>query len=384
MSSDEKAESLNNSPLGDGGIAVIADDFTGAAELAGISLSFGLTVELCVDEVKYKNADVLVVSTDSRSLNKETALQKAEDVIKDVLQLQPSFVYKKIDSVLRGYVVDELKLQMQLMDKQRAIVMPANPTLGRTIKNGEYFINGVKINETSFANDPEFPVRSSLVSEILKNEVEVIKVNEELPKEGIVVGEVDKQEDYNAWVEKLDGNWVLAGAGDFFTALLSKKYAAVKLPEPQLQKPFLYVCGTAFNERKAAIKKIQEAKQCVCYLKNDNGETVLNSAIEIIKNKQQLILAFDDEIIFSATAPELRSRMAAITKQLIEKAAVRELFIEGGSTAAAILQELNIKMLEPVNELSRGVVRMKSENLFITVKPGSYELPVEIKRLFTI
>jgi D-threonate/D-erythronate kinase len=236
---------------------------------------------------------------------------------------------------------------------------------------------------TGFVNDPEFPISSSLVRKILKNEVQVIKVNEELPKEGIVVGETENLEDYNEWVKKLDESWMLAGAGDFFTALLSKDYAGVKLDKPQLQKPFLYVCGTAFNERKAAIKKIQETTQCVCYLKNDNDGIVLNSAIEIIKNKQQLILAFDDEINFSTTAAELRSRMAAITKQLIEKAKVKELFIEGGSTAAAILEELNIKMLKPINELSRGVVRMKSGNLFITVKPGSYEMPNEIIKLFS-
>jgi D-threonate/D-erythronate kinase len=363
-------------------IAVIADDFTGAAELAGISLRFGLTVELCVDEVKYKNADVLVISTDSRSLNKEAALQKTEIVVKNVVKLQPSFVYKKIDSVLRGYIADELKLQMQLMGKQRAIVMPANPALGRTIKNGEYFIKGIKISETGFANDPEFPITNSFVKEILDNEAEVVKINEDLPEEGIVVGEAEKPEDYIEWTEKLGDNWMFAGAGDFFTALLSKKYSLVKLAEPELQKPFLYVCGTAFNERKVAIKKIQETKECVCYLENENEEEVVNSGVEIIKNKEQLILAFDDETNFLATATELRGRMAATTKQLIEKAAVKELFIEGGSTAAAILQELNIKMLEPVNELSRGVVRMKADNLFITVKPGSYELPEEIKELF--
>jgi D-threonate/D-erythronate kinase len=364
-------------------IAVIADDFTGAAELAGISLRFGLSVELCVDEVKYKNADVLIVSTDSRSLNREAALHKSESVLKNVLQLQPSFIYKKIDSVLRGHIVDEIKLQMQLMDKKRAMVMPANPTLGRTIKNGGYFVNGIKINETGFANDPEFPISSSLVKEILDNEIDVVKINEALLEEGIVIGEAGKPDDYNKWVEKLDDSWVVAGAGDFFTAILSKNYTALKLTEPQLKQPFLYVCGTAFKERKAEIKKIQQAKHCVCYLKNDNDEEILNNAIDIIQNKKQLILAFDDETNFTDTVTDLRNRMAVITKQLNVKGVVKELFIEGGSTAAAILEELSIKILEPVNELSRGVVRMNADDLFITVKPGSYELPKEIMELFS-
>ena len=62
----------------------------------------------------------------------------------------------------------------------------------------------------------------------------------------------------------------------------------------------------------------------------------------------------------------------------------KEIFIEGGSTAAAILEELNIKNLAPINELERGVVRMIANDLFITVKPGSYELPQQIKELYSI
>ncbi len=102
-------------------IAVIADDFTGAAELAGISLRYGLKVELCTAEIPASNADVLIVSTDSRSLNRVNALEKTGDVLKQVLKLNPAWVYKKIDSVLRGYVVDELKVQMNSMKKKQSI-----------------------------------------------------------------------------------------------------------------------------------------------------------------------------------------------------------------------------------------------------------------------
>jgi uncharacterized protein YgbK (DUF1537 family) len=121
-------------------IAVIADDFTGAAELAGISLRYGLKVELCTADIAATDADVLIISTDSRSLNKVNALQRTEAALKSVLQLNPSFIYKKIDSVLRGYVVDELKLQMQMMNKSKAFILPANPSLGRTINNGNYYV----------------------------------------------------------------------------------------------------------------------------------------------------------------------------------------------------------------------------------------------------
>ncbi len=75
--------------------------------------------------------------------------------------------------------------------------------------------------------------------------------------------------------------------------------------------------------------------------------------------------------------------MAKAAKEIIERESVKEIFIEGGSTAAAVLQELSIKELLPVNELQRGVVRMKANDLFITVKPGSYQLPEEIKNLYS-
>ncbi|MEI9955948.1 MAG: nucleotide-binding domain containing protein [Ferruginibacter sp.] len=79
----------------------------------------------------------------------------------------------------------------------------------------------------------------------------------------------------------------------------------------------------------------------------------------------------------------LRTTMAKAAKEIIERESVKEIFIEGGSTAAAVLQELSIKELLPVNELQRGVVRMKANDLFITVKPGSYQLPEEIKNLYS-
>ena len=68
-------------------IAVIADDFTGAAELAGISLRYGLSVEVFLNNVTATDADVIVVCTDSRSLNNTNAKEVTAKVVKNVLQL---------------------------------------------------------------------------------------------------------------------------------------------------------------------------------------------------------------------------------------------------------------------------------------------------------
>lgn len=356
-------------------VAVIADDFTGAAELAGISLRYGLKVELCVGEVEYKNADVLVVSTDSRSLKKNEAIKITKELLKKILQLKPKLIYKKIDSVLRGYVLDEAKAQMKLMNRSRAFVMPANPSLNRTIKNGEYFVDGVKITRTGFAHDPEFPIKTDYIKEMLNNEVEVIKVGEELRNTGIVIGEVSRFEDYNYWVDRVNDETVLVGAGDFFIALLNKYYQPQQQKQFEMQSPHLYVCGTAFKKRKEFIRKLNY----VSWLPEVVNENWLQETGDVIKKKQKAVIAINESI---DPALSLRTKMAKAVKDILTREKIKEIFIEGGSTAASILQELKITTLAPTDELSRGAVRMKTGDLFITVKPGSYELPEQIKRLY--
>lgn len=360
-----------------GMIAVIADDFTGAAELAGISLRYGLSVSVHLDNKIDVSADVVIISTDSRSMQKAAAIYCTADAVESIMLYEPSLVYKKIDSVLRGYVIDEVKVQMELSEKSKALILPANPSLQRIIANGEYFIQGKKITETGFVHDPEFPIISAGVTAMIQDKtVQVLKHEDWLPLEGIVIGESENTQDINAWAEIIDETWMLAGAGDFYMSLLQSHYEEQPQQKFELQSPHLYVCGTAFKERKEFLKK----SNCCSYLPDDVTEEWLEKTGNIIKEQSKAIIAIDESI---QSALELRTTMAKAVKEIVARENVKEIFIEGGSTAAAVLDELNIKKLTPVNELSRGVVKMKAEDLFITVKPGSYQLPEEIIELYS-
>jgi D-threonate/D-erythronate kinase len=360
-------------------IAVIADDFTGAAELAGLSLRYGLRVTLCAGEVVATDTDVLVVSTNSRSMNKTDALAITKKLIEQIQLLKPEWIYKKTDSVLRGYVLDELRLQMEITGKQKTFLMPANPSLGRTIKNGTYFINAVPISNTDFATDPEFPVISSFIKDMLDDSVSILTPASILPQEGIVTGEATNGEEVATWASVLNNDWLLAGAGDFFVALLERKYKAAYRVSFVTLLPFLYISGTAFGERKEEIRKWKSAGRPVLYLEKKLTAEWLTQAASIINQSGTLLLAIDE----THDAPDLlRARMAWATREIVKQGKIKEMFIEGGSTAAAILDALTAEMLIPVNEWSRGVVRMKAGNLFITVKPGSYPLPELVRRLF--
>jgi uncharacterized protein YgbK (DUF1537 family) len=371
-------------------IAVIADDFTGAAEIAGIGLRYGLHVEVSMSVVMNPKVDLLIVCTDSRSLNKKDAEQVTARTVKEILNLKPGLIYKKIDSVFRGYVLDEIKTQMQVSGFNKALIIGGNPSLGRTIKDGRYFINEKLISETGFASDPEFAITESSVLKMLKatDEIQVLKHIDSLPDSGIIIGEVATQEDLSAWTKTPDDDWVVAGAADFFTALLDKKYDVKQHEEAEIKLPHLYISGTSFDKRKEFIKEVKSKLNCVSYLpqsvmqdEKEIGEEWFNKVSKILQSQKRVIVAIDK--IDTISALSLRTIMAKAASRIIKTENINEIFIEGGSTAAAILDELKIKTLHPVNELSRGVVRMKSGDLYITVKPGSYELPLLIEKLYS-
>ena len=156
---------------------VIADDITGAAEIAGIAFSQGQQVRLvcgsplCCDHVA---AQTMVIATDTRSMSEAEAVTTIKRMILPLYMEGDGgrLLFKKTDSALRGHVVAELSALMEATGYQRAVYLPANPTKGRVIKNGVYYIKEVSgerlevrdvpISETAFNYDPEFPAKTSV------------------------------------------------------------------------------------------------------------------------------------------------------------------------------------------------------------------------------
>ena len=104
-------------------IAVIADDFTGAAELGGIGLRYGLSVEISTAVPAATGADLLVIAADTRSTDEMSAVIEMEAVTKALLPLQPALVFKKTDSVLRGHIVAETIAQLKILQLPRALLV---------------------------------------------------------------------------------------------------------------------------------------------------------------------------------------------------------------------------------------------------------------------
>ena len=88
-------------------IVVVADDLTGAAEMAGVGLAHGLNVEINIEGYRDSSAELLVVAADTRSKPIPIVIEKITKLSEEIRKGHPELVYKKIDSVLRGHVLEE-------------------------------------------------------------------------------------------------------------------------------------------------------------------------------------------------------------------------------------------------------------------------------------
>ena len=131
-------------------IVVIADDLTGAAEIGAVGLRYGLTAEVQTEFAPESNADLIVIDTDTRSMPGSEAAAEVERVVGQVLQHSPELLFKKVDSVLRGPVLAELTALLRATGVPRLLLVPANPSLGRVIRDRNYYVDDVHWTSSLF------------------------------------------------------------------------------------------------------------------------------------------------------------------------------------------------------------------------------------------
>lgn len=374
-------------------IIVIADDLTGAAEIGGVGIRFNLKVTIvngiCGDS--RIASELLVINTDTRSLPRQEAMMVMCRVLDWVSKMPYHSLYKKVDSVLRGYVKDELMIMSEKFAYLRMILIPANPFLGRKIKGGRYFVNDKLIHETAFAKDPEFPVKSADVLEMLGGGDMFVVKNQGalLPNQGAIVGEVSDVHDLVLWAGEIKNDTLAAGSSAFFEArlrLLLQREPIKSAVKVDFHYPQLLVCGSNFSESIRQVKVWHEQKKPVFYLPCDDltlakrYSSLMEWAREPVRSlfqQKKAIIAFENDQSTDRKrhAAVLRTLMARAVALAYNRSHVRELFIEGGATAAAILKVLEITHIYPKSELAPGVIRCVAggkRELWITLKPGSY------------
>lgn len=376
-------------------IAIIADDLTGAAEVSGVCLRYGLTVGFGVNALPGEKADAWVIATDSRSADSKTAGTINRTVTLALKDAGISDIFKKTDSVIRGHLVDELAEIMDAWECDNVLLQPSNPSAGRCITGGIYMISGVPLDKTSFACDPEFPAVSSSVEELLRirseRQIPVITGKFSNDFSGINVPDCTSESSMRKDLSKSLKGRIYAGSAAFLAAYLEVihglKIKPNKVEFSLKSNNSFMVCGSTHEysreyRRQAAVKGIPLCSFPEYLLgKSANEKDIEDWAVGIMpffgKNRLMILTLGDNIVAFENSALILRERMAFVTSLILKRCIVRELFVEGGATAFAILARQGWKYLLPLQELAPGVVRMKvaQQDVYITVKPGSYSWP---------
>jgi D-threonate/D-erythronate kinase len=380
-------------------IGVIADDLTGAAELAGIGLRYGLVSEVVVGGEFKSDADLICVDTDSRSRKGNEAARRAANAARQLRKAGARWIYKKVDSVLRGNVLAEIGASQKALKLRATLLVPANPCFGRVIRGGRYFVNGKPIDKTDFARDPEHPRTSSKVLEMLgggkSSAVRICKLHELIPEAGIILGEVSSSADVQKWARGCGAEMLPAGGAEFFGALLKptiSEHVRSAVHEARVAKVDaknpreFFICGSTSDYTEQFVRESRKdgtpvfsvieagAKEFSCSAKK--AEAIAKEAIAAFETNARVVLAIGRPLFKKRTiARQLTKWLVDIAGRVIAGSNPGHVYAEGGATAAELVRYLGWNRMEVVEELAPGVTSLRwrdRKSAILTIKPGSY------------
>ncbi|MBR0934549.1 3-oxo-tetronate kinase [Bradyrhizobium jicamae] len=156
-------------------LGCIADDYTGASDLANTLTRAGLrtvqTIGVPPDDLALPEVDAVVVSLKSRSIEARLAVTRSRAAEKWLRSRGAAHILFKICSTFDstdagniGPVMDALRA-----DSGDAIVLvtPAFPETGRTVYQGNLFVGSVPLNESPLKDHPLNPMHDSNLVRVL-------------------------------------------------------------------------------------------------------------------------------------------------------------------------------------------------------------------------
>lgn len=371
-------------------IVVIADDLTGAAEVAGAAHVLGLTAEVHIDKLLPSDCDVLVVDANSRSCAEAVAADIVREITCQALQAEPELLFKKVDSVLRGPVAAELTAMRLALGASRTFLVNANPRKGRTVIGGCLAIDGQPLESTTFAADPEHPRSTSRIVDLLSvdaSQIDFVDPGERLSSAEICVGLASHESDLFAHAQscflgQLDRQQsqqtLLAGGGEFFEAVLCalvKKSTERPTPAPvailRIDPDTLLIGGSSNCSASAwppvifnwLAKPKEVAAEVRCEMMR-SGHVALRGAQDFTGNAESRTL-----------------KLTAVAREVCLSCRPQHVWIEGGRTASRLVRALGYQRLTTTAVHGDGVVRLAVAGQVapsLVLKPGSYAWPIAL------
>ncbi len=406
-------------------LGCIADDFTGASDLAAILARSGHKVALRIgvphaDEPESEAAAFEVIALKCRTEPVEDAIAMTCEAADWLLKRSARQLYWKycstFDSRPQGNIGPVAEALMQRVGATQTIYCPAFPENGRTIYMGNLFVGDVPLAESPMRDHPLTPMRDSNLMRLLAPQVRgavghigwqtvrggaaaITRRLEELAAQGVmhVVPDAILQEDLGAIAEAVSSFPLVTGGSALaldMPRLLEERgelSAGAATTEHPATKPGRIVLSGSCSAMTGAQVKLYARR--AASLKLDpvalaGGGNALEAARQwlagqpVEADKMIYATAEPDEVAAAQQALG-RERAGGVVEQALATLAedsfamgVRRFVVAGGETSGAVMQALATDRLDVGREIAPGVpwcfAKRDGEAFAIALKSGNF------------
>ena len=404
-------------------LGCIADDFTGATDLAGLLARNGSRVSLRIgvpkaSPIKSETSDYEVIALKCRSSIVKEALSETSSALSWLKSAGAQKLFWKycstFDSTDNGNIGPVAESLMEKLGVEQTIFCPAFPENDRNVFMGNLFVGDQLLSESSMKDHPINPMRDSNLIRLLDAQTnwKVGLANHLVIKQGVKslqnhVLKLKERKIQHIIVDAISNNdlyviaqaffdWPLITGGSAIAEKLSNIYNNLGLTGKFKER----VSANKIDENSIVLSgscSLKTREQISKYLREDNGfkldpieisEKGLDEATNWLiakKNHPNKIIysCFEKNDIEkakhrlgSSNASKIIEDAMTVLAQNAFSLGIRRFVIAGGETSGAVINGLKISKLQIGSEISPGVpwtfASKDNKNLAFCLKSGNF------------
>ena len=397
-------------------LGCIADDFTGASDLANNLVRSGMRVLQTIGvpaSPLTQDVDAVVVALKTRTIAPQDAAAQSLAALQWLKEQGAGQIYFKycstFDSTALGNIGPVLEALMDALGADFTIATPAFPDNNRTVFKGHLFAGDALLNESGMQNHPLTPMTDANLVRVLQAQtrrvVGLIDYNavakgadaieqriKQLKASGVSIAIVDaisNDDLMRLGLALKDMPLVTAGSGVAIGLPqnfgMAPSLAASILPRAVgLQAVVSGSCSLATNAQVQAFIASGRPALALDPLRMASGADVTQEALAwaapLVQSSPVLIYstaestaikAVQNKLGVEASGALVERTLAAIATGLVELG-VRQLIVAGGETSGACVQALGITQLQIGPQIAPGVPWCHASGLHIALKSGNF------------
>lgn len=370
----------------------IADDFTGATDLATMLRTAGHRVSVVIENgalspEQLREVDAVVVALKTRTAPRAEAVAASLDALDRLRSWGADRFYVKycstFDSTDEGNIGPVLDAVSDAVGARRAVVVPSLPANGRTVYNGHLYVGRELLEHSSMRHHPLTPMTRSRVADLLRPQTahDVAEVTLPAVRDGAdaVREALDASEARYAVVDATtDVDLVTIGAATADDVLVSGGSGLARgIPGPRLPDALwsppasgrgAVLCGSVSATTLAQIAHAARTQPVrlvdVAAAVADEAGTIAELADWVEQQEPQshpvVCAARERSDVRShldgvEVAPVVERVLAGVARRLVERGEVTALIVAGGESSGSVVRALGVQALHIGPELAPGV-----------------------------